>query len=101
MKGSRTTPRDSSKLRVEVLLEALLIQHKCGHTNNIKHVYNMNNVITIQDIKMLELRDSGSNINTEICFEVRATTLRPRLLIGSKKCIFITTFTIIFPYLFL
>jgi len=62
-----------------VLLEALLIQHKCGHTNNTKHVYNMSNVITMQDIKTIELRDSGSNANTEICFEVRATTLRPRL----------------------
>jgi len=26
-----------------------------------------------------EFRDSGSNINTEICFEIRATALRPRL----------------------
>ena len=26
-----------------------------------------------------EFRDSGSIANTEICFEVRATTLRPRL----------------------
>ena len=26
-----------------------------------------------------ELRDSGSNPNTKICFEVRATALRPRL----------------------
>ena len=39
----------------------------------------MNNVITIQDIKMIELRDSESNANTEICFKVRATALRPRL----------------------
>ena len=26
-----------------------------------------------------EFRDSGSNVNTEICLEVRATALRPRL----------------------
>jgi len=44
VKGSGTTPRDFSKLRVEVLFEALLVQHKCGHTNNTKHVYDMNNV---------------------------------------------------------
>jgi len=35
VKGSGTTRRDSSKLRVEVILEALLVQHNCGHTNNI------------------------------------------------------------------
>jgi len=51
MKGTETTPRDSSKLRVKVILEALLVQHKCRHTNNTKHVNNMSNVITIQDIK--------------------------------------------------
>jgi len=33
----------------------------------------------IQDIKEIEFRDSGSNINNNICFEVRATALRPRL----------------------
>ena len=31
------------------------------------------------DIKQRELRDSGSIANTNICFEVRATALRPRL----------------------
>ena len=51
VKSFGTTPRDSSKLRVEVPLEALLVQHKCGYTNNTKHVYNMSNVITMQDIK--------------------------------------------------
>ena len=51
MKGSGTTPRDFSKLRVEVLLEALLIQHKFGHTNNIKHVYEYEQVIIMQEIK--------------------------------------------------
>jgi len=33
----------------------------------------------MQDIKEKELRDSGSNANTKICFEVRATALHPRL----------------------
>ena len=43
MKGDGTTLRDFSKLRVEVLLEALLVEHKCGQINNIK-LMNMNNV---------------------------------------------------------
>jgi len=33
----------------------------------------------MQDIREIEFRDSGSNTNTEICFEVRATALRPCL----------------------
>ena len=33
----------------------------------------------MQDIKVIELRDSGSNVNTKICFDVRATALHPRL----------------------
>ena len=33
----------------------------------------------MQDIREIELRDSGSNTNIKICFEVRATALRPRL----------------------
>ena len=35
----------------------------------------------MQDIKEREreFRDSGSIVNTEICFEVRATALRPHL----------------------
>ena len=33
----------------------------------------------MKDITEIELRDSGSNTNTKICFEVRATALRPRL----------------------
>jgi len=33
----------------------------------------------MQDIREIELRDSGSNANTKKCFEVRATALRPRL----------------------
>jgi len=31
----------------------------------------------MQDIREIELRDSESNANTKICFEVRATALRP------------------------
>ena len=34
---------------------------------------------TMQDIREIEFRDSGSNANIKICFEVRATALRPRL----------------------
>ena len=33
----------------------------------------------MQSIREIEFRDSGSNTNTKICFEVRATALRPRL----------------------
>ena len=33
----------------------------------------------MQDIKEREFRDSGSNANAEICFEIQATALRPRL----------------------
>ena len=39
---------------------------------------NMNNKSNAR-YKMRELRDSGSNANIKICFEVRATALRPRL----------------------
>ena len=33
----------------------------------------------MQDIREIELRDNGSNANTKICFEIRATALRSRL----------------------
>jgi len=33
----------------------------------------------MQDIREIEFRDSGSNADIKICFEVRATALRPRL----------------------
>ena len=42
VKDSETIPLDSSRLKVDVLLKAFLIQHKYGHTNNTKHVYDMN-----------------------------------------------------------
>ena len=38
VKGSETTPQDSSKLRVEVLYKAVLVQHKCGHTQTISRI---------------------------------------------------------------
>jgi len=38
VKGSGTTPQDFSKLRVEVLYEALLVQHKYGHTQTISSI---------------------------------------------------------------
>jgi len=41
----------------------------------------------MQDIREIDLRDSGSNTNNKIFFEVRATTLRPRLHIeGFSLC---------------
>ena len=33
----------------------------------------------MQDIREIELRDSESNANNKICFELRATSLRPHL----------------------
>jgi len=33
----------------------------------------------MQDIKSRELRNRRTNVNTRICFKVRATALRPRL----------------------
>ena len=77
VKGSETTPRDSSKLRVEMLYEVLLIQHKCEHTQ-LYLTYEYVQYNAMQDIREIELRDSGSNANNKICFEVRVTALRPR-----------------------
>jgi len=51
VKGSGTPLLDSSRLRVEVLLKALLVEHKCGHTNNIKHIYEYEQCKAMQDIK--------------------------------------------------
>ena len=48
------------------------------HTNNTKHI-RYEQYDAMLDIKESELRDSGSNANTKICFEVRAIALRPRL----------------------
>jgi len=48
----------------------------------------------MQDIREIELRDSGSNANIKICFEVRATALRLRLHIeGFSLCIYRTSHT--------
>jgi len=33
----------------------------------------------LQDIREIELRDSGSKANTKICFEVQITALHPHL----------------------
>jgi len=33
------------KIRVEVLFEALMVQHKYGHTQTIPGIYNMNNMM--------------------------------------------------------
>jgi len=41
----------------------------------------------MRDIKSKELREKDLNANTKICFEVRATALRPRLHIeGFSLC---------------
>ena len=42
------------------------------------YMYDMNNMKQCK-VKEREFRDSGSIANTKICFEVRATALRPRL----------------------
>ena len=34
---------------------------------------------SMQDVREKEFRDSGLNANTKICFEARATALRPHL----------------------
>jgi len=78
VKGSGLSSRDSSKLRVEVLYEALLVQHKY----DTHKVYLANEYVqykAIQDIREIEFRDSGSNINNKICFEVQVTALRSPL----------------------
>ena len=51
VKDSGTTPRDSSKFRVEVLYEALLIQHQCGHTHKLYLAYEYVQYKAIQDIR--------------------------------------------------
>ena len=61
-----------------MLYEALLVQHKCGHTQlYLAYEYVQNK--SMQDIREIEFRDSGSNTNTKICFEVRAIALHPCL----------------------
>ena len=61
-----------------MLYEALLVQHKYG----THKVYLANEYVqykAMQDIREIEFRDSESNTNTKIYFEIRATALRPRL----------------------
>ena len=70
MKGSGLSPRDSSKLRVEVLYEALLVQHKYGHTHILYLANEYVQYEAMQDIREKEFRDSGSNTNNKIYFEV-------------------------------
>ena len=48
-------------------------------THKLYLAYEYEQYKVMQDIREIEFRDSGSNANTEICFEVRATALRPRL----------------------
>ena len=72
MKGSRTTPLDSSKLRVEVLLKLSWFNTSVG-THKLYLAYEYVQYKAMQDIREIELRDSGSNANNKIYFEVRAT----------------------------
>jgi len=76
MKGSGTTPLDSSKVRVEVLLKLSWLNTSVG-TNNTQHIYNMNNVKQCKIRKRVERKDPKTN--KRICFEVRVTALHPRL----------------------
>ena len=39
VKGFGLSPQDSSRLRVKVLYEALLVQHKSGHTQTISSIW--------------------------------------------------------------
>ena len=48
-------------------------------THKLYLAYEYEQCKAIQDIREIELRDSGSNANIKICFEVPATALRPRL----------------------
>ena len=48
-------------------------------TRKLYLAYEYEQYKAMQDIREIELRDSGSNASTKICFEVRATALRPRL----------------------
>ena len=48
-------------------------------THKLYLVYEYEQYKAKQDIREIELRDSRSNANTKIYFEVRATALRPRL----------------------
>ena len=79
VKGSGVSPRNSSKLRVEVLYEALLVQHKCG-THKLYLAYEYVKYKVMQNIREKELRDSRSNANNKICLEIRATALLPAFI---------------------
>ena len=74
MKGSGLSPLDSSRLRVEVLYELSWFNTSMG-THKLYIAYEYVQYKAMQDVREIELRDSGSNINTKICFEARATAL--------------------------
>ena len=78
MKGSGTTPLDSSRLRVEGLYKYSWFNTSVG-THKLYLTYEYEQYEVMQDIREIELRDSGSNANTKICFEVRVTALRLHL----------------------
>ena len=48
-------------------------------THKLYQAYEYVQYKVMQDIREIELRDSGSNANNKICFEIQATVLRPHL----------------------
>ena len=88
MKGSGLSPQDSSRVRVEMPLWLSLLSTSVSKQTtqaciSIKHklyqAYKDERNKNTQDIKtQVRGRDKQSQTQ-EICFEVRATTLRPRL----------------------
>jgi len=54
------------------------VQHKYG-THKVYLANEYAQYKAMQDIREIEFRDSGSNANTKICFEVRTTALHPCL----------------------
>ena len=48
-------------------------------THKLYQAYEYVQYKAIQNIREIEFRDSRANANNKICFEIRATALRPRL----------------------
>ena len=62
MKGSRLSPQDSSRLKFKVLYEASWFNTSVD-THKLYLAYEYVRYKTMQDIREIELRDSGSNAN--------------------------------------
>ena len=65
------------QIRVEVLYEAILVQHKYWHTQTIPSMC-YEKYESMQDIKEREFRDSGSIANTKICLLYTSPSPRDR-----------------------